>query len=446
MKIIHLLSFKFLTLFTLLAPALHGEEILDYIVAVVNEEVIVNTTLREEMELFREQLTYQKIKVPPEKELEKLVLERLIMEELQLQLAKRNGIIIDDTLLNQTLRDIARRNQKTLKEFIDQLEGDGIPFVKFREDMREKIAINQLQQRYVVSRINVSEQEIKSFITNQVQQEDSVNREYRLLHILIATPEAPSPEEIEAQQQKAEDILRQLKNGANFQAMAVRYSAGGAAAQGGDLGWRKAGAIPPLFIEAVSTMEVGELAGPFKNTSGFHIIKLAEKKGEKKSIITQTRARHILLKTRENRDEQQMIRALKNIKQRIEATGEDFAKLAKAISEDTLTASKGGDMDWLSPGDIEPEIEQVMNQLEINQISAPFKSRHGWHILQVLERRERDNTVQALRAEATKQIRQRKIDEELQSWLRQLKDAAYIDYRLDRTPELKADEANDIRS
>lgn len=446
MKIIHLLSFKFLTLFTLLAPALHGEEILDYIVAVVNEEVIVNTTLREEMELFREQLTYQKIKVPPEKELEKLVLERLIMEELQLQLAKRNGIIIDDTLLNQTLRDIARRNQKTLKEFIDQLEGDGIPFVKFREDMREKIAINQLQQRYVVSRINVSEQEIKSFITNQVQQEDSVNREYRLLHILIATPEAPSPEEIEAQQQKAEDILRQLKNGANFQAMAVRYSAGGAAAQGGDLGWRKAGAIPPLFIEAVSTMEVGELAGPFKNTSGFHIIKLAEKKGEKKSIITQTRARHILLKTRENRDEQQMIRALKNIKQRIEATGEDFAKLAKAISEDTLTASKGGDMDWLSPGDIEPEIEQVMNQLEINQISAPFKSRHGWHILQVLERRERDNTVQALRAEATKQIRQRKIDEELQSWLRQLKDAAYIDYRLDRTPELKADEASNIRS
>ena len=401
---------------------------LDYIVAIVNDEVIVYSQLQNATQVAIDNLRQQQIRMPSQAELERQVLEKMIITRLQMQLAERTGISIDEASLNQTLRGLASQNKVDLATFREVLERDGYNFQYFRENIREEMTLRRLQQRQVVSRINVTDSEINNFLSNQAQQGDG-DSEYRLLHILIATPEAASPEQIAQQRSKAEQVLQTLQDGANFQEVAAGVSDSQNALQGGDLGWRKSGEIPSLFLQPVMSMDVGDVSEIIRNAGGFHIIQLAEKRGGQQ-VITQTLARHILMRSNQLTSEAEVERRLQSLRYRIE-NGDDFAELAKANSEDIASASEGGDLGWQNPGELVPEFEQVMNNLSENAISQPFKSRFGWHIVQVLQRRQHDNTVVAQRTEAAQQIRQRKIDEELQNWLRQLRDEAYVDYRLE---------------
>lgn len=417
---------RFFAVIWLFTTAAFAAEPLDYIVAVVNDEVIVHSELQAQMRQVTERLGKQNVQLPARSELEKQVLDHIVLQRLQLQLAKNTGIIIDDNSLNEGLQKIALQNKMDLAQFQQEVEKEGFNFSQFRENIRQDMAVARLQQRQVASRINVTEKEIDNFIANS--QQGNVE-EYHLLHILIATPDTASSEQISTKQQLADETFAQLKSGANFQQTALRVSEGQQAIEGGDLGWRKAGEVPSLFAETVPKMQQGEVVGPFRNPSGFHIIKLAEKRNSSKNIVTQTQMRHILLETNALNSDADVQARLKRLKTQIE-NGDDFAKLAQANSADKTYAAKGGLVGWVSPEEIAPELEEVMNSLAVNQVSEPFKSRYGWHIMQVLGRRKHDNTTQALRANATQQIRQRKTEEELQAWLRQIRDEAYVEYHL----------------
>ncbi|NJO14544.1 MAG: molecular chaperone SurA [Thioploca sp.] len=408
-------------------------QVLDYIVAVVNDEVIVKTDLQQELQEAEKNLQQQKIAIPSRQELEKQVLERMIMTTLQLQLAERSGIAVEDNRLNEKLRNLAEQNQMDLSSFRRQLEHEGQNYEKVREKIRSSLILERLQQHQVVSRVNVTDREIDNFLANQTQQ-GTAHQEYHLWHILIATPEAPSPEKIEAKRQQANTVLAKLKQGADFQATAVAISDSRQALEGGDLGWLKAGEMPSLFNDIVEQMNIGEIQGPLKDASGFHIIKLVGNRGSKQNIVTQTQVRHILIKTSEFVSEFEAKNRLETLKARIEQ-GDDFTELARANSQDGNSAVQGGLIGWVNPGDLVPEFENVMNNLAPNQLSEPFKSRYGWHIVQVLARRQYDNTEQALRTKAAHQIHQRKVEEELQAWLRQLRDEAYVEYRLENAEE-----------
>ncbi len=420
-----------LVLGMLLSVHVFAEEpqMLDYVVAVVNDEVIVYTELQEQVRQTRTRLTAQNISLPSDAEFERQVLENMIMMRLQLQLAQRTGVEVDDTTLNETLRNLARQDQLSLEAFREQKEREGVSFVKYREDVRDELLVRRLQQRQVVSRINITDKEIENFLANQLQQ-GAINSEYHLYHILIATPEAASPEEIAEKQAKAEDVLARLRSGANFQEVAIGVSDSQQALEGGDLGWRSAAQMPSFFLEPVLRMEVGQVSDLLRNSSGFHIIKLAEMRGGKQ-VVTQTKARHILLKTNELVSDFEAKRRLTELRYRV-LNGEDFAELASASSDDLGSAAKGGDLGWVNPGEMVAEFEEVMDGLSEGEVSTPFKSRFGWHIISVEQRREHDNTEQARRTEAARQIRERKIEEELNTWVRQLRDEAYVDYRLER--------------
>jgi peptidyl-prolyl cis-trans isomerase SurA len=418
----------FVVIWLVVSLSAFAAESLDYIVAVVNDEVIVNSELQAEVRQITERLTKQNIALPSRAELDKQVLDHMILQRLQLQIAKNTGIIIDDNSLNEGLQKIATQNKMDLAQFQQEVAKEGYTVEQFRENIRRDMTIARLQQRQVASRINVTEKEIDNFIANQTQQGDSVE-EYHLLHILIATSDVATPEQIEAKQHQADETVAQLKSGANFQQTALRVSEGQQAIEGGDLGWRKAGEIPSLFAEVVTKMKAGEVAGPFRNPSGFHIVKLAEKRNSRKSIVNQTQMRHILLEINELATDADVQTRLQRLKTQIE-NGADFEKLAQANSADKTYAAKGGLLGWVSPDEIAPELEEVMNKLPVNKVSEPFKSRYGWHIMQVLGRRKHDNTEQAVRSNATQQIRQRKTEEELQAWLRQIRDEAYVESHL----------------
>lgn len=420
---------KWITILFCLGPSLSfAAQTIDSIVAVVNDEVIVRSALDQQIRMIEQELHRQKIQLPPPHELEKQVLENMILSNLQLQLAKSTGIDVEESSLNETLRNIAAQNKMDLQTFRQMVEKEKYSYERYREDIRNQLIIKHLQQRQVVNRIMVTPQEIDNFLINQHQQGQG-ETEYHLLHILIATPEAASPEQIEAKQTQADEIIKKLKAGADFQAVAVAVSNAPKALEGGDLGWLKEGELPSLFQGMVDNMLVGEMSQAIRNASGFHIIKLADKRTRQKTVVTQTQVRHLLIKTGELVSDFEAKNRLEALKDRIDA-GEDFAQLAQTNSEDTTTSAKGGLLGWVSPGEVAPEFDEVINHLSKNQTSVPFKSRYGWHIVQVLDRRTYDNTDQALRTQAAQQIQQRKIEEELQSWLRQLRDEAYVENRL----------------
>lgn len=425
-------SFYLVILNLLLTPVAIAEiEILDYIVAVVNDDVIVNSTLQIRVNQFEQKLRQKSKgkKMPPRRYLEKQILDRMILDILQIQVAKNTGIKIDNNLLNAQLRQVAAQQGLKLHSFRQKLEQEGYDYLGIREQLRQEMIIKRLQQRQIVSKIKIKPREIDNFLANQIQQ-GNISTEYHIQHILIALPEAPSAEEIENKKQKAESIVKKLKNGADFEATAVAVSDSRQALEGGDLGWLKPGELPTLFNKVINNMAIGDINGPLVNSSGFHIIKLLNKRNSAQSVITQTKARHILIKTNALISDKQAKARLNRLKYRIKQ-GEDFAKLARTHSKDTTTSINGGALSWISPGDLVAEFEQIMNGLSKNQISQAFKSRYGWHIVQVLDRRKHDNTEQALRTRAAKQIRQRKINEELQNWLLQLRDQSYVEYHLD---------------
>lgn len=402
---------------------------IDRIVAVVNDDVIVESEMRRRMQAVIAQLQKSGVPAPPRDVLEKQVLEQLILDRLQMQMAESTGIRIDDETLNRQIADIARQNKLSLREFRDILARDGYDFAAFREEIRGELIKARVQQRQVQDRVQVTERDIDNYLATLAKQggDEAV---YHVGHILVAVPDGASPEELATAEAKAEDIVSRLEAGANFGKTAAAESDGRQALEGGDLGWRKAAELPTIFENVVPNLEKGEISQVIRSPSGFHIIKLLDVRGAGRLVIRQTHARHILIKTTEIVSSEDARRRLTQLRTRI-VNGADFGKLARANSDDPASAVKGGDLGWLNPGDTIPAFEKNMDALEVDQVSQPFETEFGWHVLQVLGRRDRDSTADVKRAKAAELLRRRKVDEELQTWFRQIRDEAYIEYRLD---------------
>lgn len=416
------------SLLLLAAMAAHAAtEELNRIVAVVNDDVVLESELATKLEIIREQLRAQNTQLPPEDVLRKQVLERVIVDKLQLQLAAANNIQIDDETLNGNLRNIAEQNGMSLEQFRTTLESEGHSFAAFREEIRNQIIIARLHQQMVGNRINVSEQEVDNQLAN-MKTTGGDEKEYHLSHILVPVPEGATPDAIRAAQRQAEETVAKLRGGADFATTAVAVSAGQTALQGGDLGWRSAAQLPTVLAETIRALAPGEITDPIRAAGGFHIVKLNEVRGDGRHVVTQTHVRHILLTPDELLPESEVQNRLAQLRERI-IGGEDFAALARSHSKDKVSASKGGDLGWVNPGDLVPQFEEVMNRLKPNEVSEPVQTRFGWHIIQVLDRREHDSTDEFRRNKVREQIRKRKTDEELALWLRRLRDEAYVEYR-----------------
>ena len=410
------------------APATAAQD-LDRIVAIINDDVIMRSELSGKIRGVSAQMQEQNIPLPPQDILERQVLDRLIMTKLQIQMAQNTGIRVDDETLNRTISNIAAGNELSLNQFREILESDGYGYENFRRDIREEILISRLQQRQVDNRVIVTDREIDNFLSNQEHQGET-DIEFHIAHILVAIPEGASTRQLTRARETAETVLGELAGGADFGSMAATYSDGQQALDGGDLGWRKAGQVPTLFADFISGMDVGGLSEIIKSPSGFHIIKLLDKRSSEQVVVTQTKARHILIRPDELTTAEDALRRLRQLRMRIEG-GDDFAELAKAHSADTMSAAEGGDLGWTNPGDLVPEFERVMDSLDPGGISQPFRTQFGFHVVQVLDRREHDSTEDIKRARAREAIRKRKLEEARTDWLRQMRDEAYVEYRLD---------------
>jgi len=398
---------------------------LDHIVAVVNEEVITERMLDNRVKDFQKQLQLSQLsRIDPET-LRKQVLERMIRDSIQLQQAKQLGITVDDLMLNRMLEQLAKTNNMSLETFRQTIEAEGLSYARFRDQTREEIIIKQLQQRVVASKISVSDQEIKQYI-EQNEALDSSTVSYHLRHILIAIPEAASPEDLEKAKLKAESVYKRIQYGSKFEDLAIKESSGRNALQGGDLGERKANELPQLFVDAVSDLNPGETSKPVKSASGYHLLQLVSSSNDQ-VMVKQTRIRHILIRTGSEMTDEQARQTLLELKSKIEG-GKNFAELASEYSEDPGSKIKGGDLGWAGPGDYVPAFENVANNLEVGQVSEPFQSPFGWHILEVLEHREHDQTQANKESQARNAIQKRKSDEELRLWLRRIRDEAYVEF------------------
>jgi len=402
---------------------------LDRIVAVVNDEVITQFELNDRMKRVVRQLQQQGTPLPPADTLKKQLLERMIADRAQLQYAAQTGLRIDDSQLERALARIADENKLSMAEFRDALQHDGINFAKFREEIREEITLARLREREIDNKIAVSDGEIDNYLSNQ-SAKPGAEDEYNLAHILLQVPEQASPEQLQEKKAQAVHALEQLKNGADFGQLAASLSDAPDALQGGVIGWRAAGQLPTLFAQALAGMQPGEASPVIRSPAGFHILKLIAKRGgETTLVVQQFHARHILIKTNELVSDTEAKNRLLQLKERID-NGADFTELARQHSDDT-SAAKGGDLGWLSPGDTVPEFERAMKQLRPGQTSAPVQSPFGWHLIQVLERRDHDVTQERQRLLARQALHDRKSDETFQEWLRQLRDRAYVEYRLE---------------
>jgi len=403
--------------------------VLDRIVAVVNDEVITRLDLDERVRIASKQLQQQGTPLPSREALEKQLLDRMVTDRVQLQFAKETGLRVDDTELDRAIGRIAQENKLTPQELRLVLEKDGVPFARFREDIRNEIVMARLREREVDTKVVVTEGEIDNFLSLQQGQQGG-NDEYNLSHILVMVPENASPEQIQARRGRAEQAYTQLKGGADFRQVAAAFSEAPDALQGGMMGWRQASRLPTLFTDALKTVSAGELSPILRSPNGFHILRLNDKRGGGPPVIVQqTRARHILIKTNELVSETEARSRLRNLKERLENNA-DFGALARAHSEDA-SATKGGDLGWLSPGDTVPEFERAMNALKPGQISDPVQTPFGWHLIQALERRNEDLSKERQRLMARQALRARKSDEAYQEWVRQLRDRAYVDLRLE---------------
>jgi len=403
--------------------------VIDWVVAVVNDDVITRSELDDRLRVVVRQLQKQGTPLPAPEVLETQILERMITDMLQAQYAKENGVRVDDAQLDLAITRIAQQNNfPSLAEFRTRLEKDGVDFKKFREEIRSEIISTRLREREVESKLVISDGEVDSYLVNKAKM-TGPEQEVHLAHILVVIPEQASAEKIQAARDKAEQALSQLKDGADFAQVAAGYSDGKDALKGGDLGWRPSDRLPPLFVEELQKLQPGQVTAVLRSPNGFHILKLVERRsGNAPVVITQTHARHILIKTSEIVSESEAKKRLMEIKARIEA-GADFAEQARRFSQDG-SAQQGGDLDWLSPGQIVPEFEEAMNSLQPGKIDM-VQTQFGWHLIQVLERRSTDISEQQQRQQARIAIGTFKSDEQYQDWLRQLRDRAFIEYRLE---------------
>ncbi len=420
-----------LGLFTLLLfqSLAHAYVPLDRIVAIVNEDVIMQSELGKKVRSIRGQLQQQGTQLPPASILERQVLDKMIENRIQLQIALRTGVKVDDQSLNQTINNIAAENKVSLTQFREILEKDEYNYEQFRENIRNEIILSQLRKRQVENRIIVTEKEIDIFIANEDFQGTS-QTEIKISHILLALPSAATPNEISQVLQVATQVREDLLSGAEFTDTAKSVSNGANAENGGDLGWRKLEDVPSLFVDHISDMKKNDISELIQSSSGFHIIMISDVRSDKINIIQQTHSRHILIKPDDLISSEKARYKAALLKTRIES-GDDFGLLAKGNSDDPGSAIKGGDLGWTSPGALVPEFQKVMDSIELGEVSKPFKTDYGWHILEVLERREYDNSESIRRSKARFAIKNRKLEEAMQNWTRQLRDDAYVEYSLD---------------
>ncbi|AOF81628.1 PPIC-type PPIASE domain protein [Methyloversatilis sp. RAC08] len=404
---------------------------LDRIVAVVNDEVITLHELRARISETFAQMRSRNVTPPPAEEFERQQLERMILEKVQLQHAAETQLRVDDRLLDASLSRIAESNRMDVTQLRTAIEQDGMAWSRFREDIRKQIIMSRLRDREVESRVVVTEGEIANFIANPERKPDQ-NEEYNVSHILLRVPEGASPEQLIRLKARADAALEQVRKGEDFSRIAASYSDAQDAVSGGSLGWRPLDRLPALFADAVPKLKPGEVSDVMRSPAGFHILKLVEKRGGSgsgdESRVTQTHARHILIKTSEVLNDAEARRRLTGLKERLD-NGGDFAELARTNSQD-LSSSKGGDLGWLYPGDTVPEFQRVMDNLKVGEVSEPVQSPFGWHLIQVVERRVDEVSLERQRAAARMTLRDRKAEEVYQDWVRQLRDNAYVEIRL----------------
>ena len=404
-------------------------ELLDRIAAVVNDGVVLRSELEDQTEQVIHRLREQQTELPPRNVLRRQILERLVMEEIQMQRAERLGIQVTDEMVNQTLSDIAARSNAAFDELPQLLAQQGIDYRNFRDDVRRQMTLQLLRQRDVIARISISPRELEQFLARQENAPDR-NAEYNVSHILISVPVSASPEQIEARSARATEVYEKARAGADFAQLAVTYSDSSTNIEGGSLGWRKGGQLPSIVSDQIGKMKPGDISPPIRTPSGFHIFKLNEMRGGvQQSVEAQVHVRHILLRTNELEDDQTVKQRLSEIRERVLA-GEDFAAIAAVTSQDPGSAPDGGDLGWAGPGTFVPEFEKQIESLKENEISEPFKSPYGWHIVQMLGRRQHDVTDDLRRQQAFAQLREAKAEEETELWLRRLRDEAFVDYRM----------------
>jgi peptidyl-prolyl cis-trans isomerase SurA len=420
-------------------------EDVDRIVAVVDDDVVVRSELDTELAKVIPQLKRKGTQLPAKDVLENQVLERLILAKLQLAAAEQAGINVSEDLLSQAVGNIAQKNGLSMAQFRQALKANGISFHDFREQIRNQVTMRRLQERVVGKRIRVTDREVDAYIARKPQlptKPESTPRRtrrsaYHILHILVAVPEGAVAAELQKAKEKATEIVKKLRSGSDFKTVALAESDGRMALEGGDLGWRKANEVPTMFAKEVRSMKKGAVSNPIRSPSGFHVIKLKDYKGgiipKRKSsspIVNQSRVRHILVKTNEITSDEDAKLRLQQLLQRIKG-GDNFNALARSHSDDTASALKGGELGWINPGDMVPEFEQQLEGLAPGQLSQPFRTPFGWHIVQLMEQRKYDSSQEVLKNQAREIIRQRKMGEETELYLRQLRDDAYIEIRLD---------------
>ncbi len=402
---------------------------MDRIIAIVDQGVITEQELIDRTRTVKAQLEKQGTALPPDNILARQVLERLIADSLQLQMAAQTGVKVDDTQLDKTIERIASQNKMSVEEFRLVLEKDGIPLRKFREDIRSEITIGRIREREVDNKLNISEGEIDNYLTTQANRGEAQD-EFEISHILIRTPEDASPEDIEKAKIKTEQAIKLLADGKSFSQVSASHSDAPNALEGGSMGWRNGAQLPAVFLEILKPMQKGETSKPIRSANGFHILKLSDRRGAASSlVIGQTHARHILIKLTEVVSEQEAKRKIDNIKERLDNGGK-FEDLARQLSEDG-SANNGGDLGWVNPGDTVPPFEKAMNALGLGEISEPVLSPFGWHVIQVTERRQQDMTKEASRLKARQEIRARKAEEAYQDWIREMRDRAFVELRLE---------------
>ncbi|MDA0822738.1 MAG: peptidylprolyl isomerase [Proteobacteria bacterium] len=402
---------------------------LDRIIAVVDEDVVMRSELDGQIRRVREQLRQQGAALPPTSVLERQIMDRIILQKIQIQKAAEVGVEVPEERLEAAIQDIAGKNKLSIDQFKEILQSDGYQFSEFREQIREEIMIASLRRQEVDRRVQVSENEIENFISNEFGQGAS-ELEYRVGHILISIPANASNDEQRAARARADSVIEQLRGGADFGDLAIAASDGQNALEKGDLGWRRAEQIPSLFGPIVREMNVGDTSDIITSPSGYHIIQLTERRSGEEFLVEQTSVRHILISPNELVTEEDALLRIKQLKIRLDG-GDEFGNLARTNSDDRGSAVERGDLGWVSKGQMVPEFEDVMLFSEIGEISEPFRTEFGWHILQVLDRRSYDGSEDIKRSKARNAIARRKTDENYQSWLRRLRDEAYVEYRDD---------------
>ena len=400
----------------------------DGVAAVVNEGVVLKSELREQLSVIVQRFREQQTQLPPLPVLERQVLERLVVQRIQLQRAERLGIRIPDELLNRALADIAARNGLTLEQFPAILAAEGIDYAAYRQEFREQLILEQLRSRDVMNRISVSEREVEQFLARQ-QEAALTDMDYDVSHILISVSSAATPEQLRETRARVDEIMARLAAGEDFGQLAVAYSDAQTALDGGALGWRKGSQLPTIFAEVVGGLGAGEVAEPFRSGSGYHIVRVNDLRGSERVMVDQVKARHILLSPTEVMDDEAVRQRLLNVRNQI-LGGDDFGAIARAISEDIGSGAEGGSLGWAESTDYVQEFARMINELPIGELSEPFRTPFGWHIVEVLDRRVHDTTEELQRRDAVMALRERKFEEEVELWIQRLRDEAYVEYRI----------------